>query len=102
MDREIIDGLRKDNYHITLKRTLHDGIKYYQIEELEEALEGADLIISGVNGFGLDWFCDEILPVLPEEVPLLTVTKGMVDREDGTMVPYPYIFEERQPEGKLI
>ena len=23
LDREIIDGLRKDNYHITLKRTLH-------------------------------------------------------------------------------
>lgn len=40
--------------------------------------------------------------MLPEEVPLLTVTKGMVDREDGTMVPYPYIFEERQPEGKHL
>ena len=102
LDREIINGLRKDNYHITLKRTLHDGIKYYQIEELEEALEGADLIIGGVSSFGLDWFCDEILSVLPEEVPLLTVTKGMVDREDGTMVPYPYIFEERQPEGKHL
>ena len=102
LDREIIDGLRKDNYHITLKRTLHDGIKYYQIEELDEALKGADLIIGGVSSFGLDWFCDEILPVLPEEVPLLTVTKGMVDREDGTMVPYPHIFEERQPEGKHL
>ena len=53
LDREIINGLRKDNYHITLKRTLHDGIKYYQIEELEEALEGADLIIGGVSS--LDW-----------------------------------------------
>ena len=39
LDRDIIDGLKKDNFHITLKRTLHDGIKYYQIEELEEALE---------------------------------------------------------------
>ena len=65
-------------------------------------MKGADLIIGGVSSFGLDWFCDEILPVLPEEVPLLTVTKGMVDREDGTMVPYPYIFEERQPEGKHL
>lgn len=52
----------------------------------------------------LDWtgsamrFCR----CFPEEVPLLTVTKGMVDREDGTMVPYPYIFEERQPEGKHL
>ena len=51
LDRDIIDGLRKDNFHITLKRTLHDGIKYYQIEELQEALEGADLILGGVSSF---------------------------------------------------
>ena len=102
LDRDIIDGLRKDNFHITLKRTLHDGIKYYQIEELQEALQGADLILGGVSSFGLDWFCDEILPVLPEEVPLLTVTKGMVDLEDGTLVPYPAVFEQRQPAGKHI
>ena len=102
LDRDIIDGLRKDNYHITLKRKLHEGIRYYQIEELEEALDGADLILGGVSSFGLDWFCDEILPILPEEVPLLTVTKGMVDLEDGTLVPYPHIFAQRQPEGKNL
>ena len=102
LDRDIIDGLKKDNFHITLKRTLHDGIKYYQIEELEEALKGADLVLGGVSSFGLDWFCGEILPVLPEDVPVLTVTKGMVDLEDGTLVPYPNIFERRQPEGKHL
>ena len=102
LDRDIIDGLKKDNFHITLKRTLHDGIKYYQIEELEEALKGADLVLGGVSSFGLDWFCDEILPVLPEDVPVLTVTKGMVDLEDGTLVPYPHIFAQRQPEGKCL
>ncbi len=102
LDADIITGLKKDNFHITLKRTLHDGIKYYYYEELAEALVGADLILGGVSSFGLDWFCDEILPVIPEEVPLLTVTKGMVDLEDGTLVPYPTIFAERQPEGKNI
>ncbi|MCI9493489.1 MAG: glycerol-3-phosphate dehydrogenase [Lachnospiraceae bacterium] len=102
LDRDIIEGLRKDNFHITLKRTLHDGVKYYHIEELAEALEGADLILGGVSSFGLDWFCDEILPIIPEDVPLLTVTKGMVDLEDGTLVPYPVIFAERQPKGKNI
>lgn len=102
LDCEIIDGLREDNFHKTLKRTLHEGIKYYQIEDLKEAMEGADLIVGGVSSFGLDWFCDEILPVLPEDVPIITVTKGMVDLEDGTLVPYPYIFEERTPKGKAL
>ena len=41
LDRDIIDGLKKDNFHITLKRTLHDGIKYYQIEELAKRIEDA-------------------------------------------------------------
>ena len=102
LDREIIERLKKDNYHITLKRTLHDGIKYYQIEELAEALEGAELVLGGVSSFGLDWFCDEILPVMPENVPILTVTKGMVDLEVGTLVPYPEIFAQRQPKGKHL
>lgn len=102
LDREIIERLKKDNYHITLKRTLHDGIKYYQIEELAEALEGAELVLGGVSSFGMDWFCDEILPALPENVPILTVTKGMVDLEDGTLVPYPEIFAQRQPKGKHL
>ena len=102
LDRDIIDRLRRDHYHTTLKRTLHEGIKYYQIEELQEALEGAELILGGVSSFGLDWFCDEILPVLPENVPLLSVTKGMVDLEDGTLVPYPFVFEQRQGKGRNL
>ena len=56
LDRDIIDGLKKDNFHITLKRTLHDGIKYYQIEELEEALKGADLVLGGVTGSAMKFF----------------------------------------------
>ena len=41
LDRDVIDGLRKDNFHINLKRTLHEGIKYYQVEEMEEAIKTA-------------------------------------------------------------
>lgn len=102
LDGEIIDSLRERDWHPTLKRTLHHGIRYYKIDELGEALAGADLVLGGVSSFGLDWFCDEILPVLDEKVPVITVTKGMVDADDGSMIPYPFIFEQRQPEGRNI
>ncbi len=69
-----IDGLKKDNFHITLKRTLHDGIKYYQIEELEEALKEQISSWQLMSSFGLAGSV-MILPVLPEDVPVLTVTK---------------------------
>ena len=88
LDREVIDRLRIDNYHINLKRYLPEGCKYYQLEELDEALQGTDLIIGGVSSFGVDWFCENILPIIPEEVPLLSITKGLINLEDGTLISY--------------
>ena len=32
LDREIVEQLKIDNRHINMKRTLHDGIRYFQIE----------------------------------------------------------------------
>lgn len=102
LDRDIIDEARKTRFHLNLKRTLPEGIKYYQIEEVEEALKGTDVVLCGVSSFGLDWFADEILPILPESAPVISVTKGMLDKEDGTLVPYPHVFEERMPAGKKL
>ncbi len=102
LDRDIIDRLRTDNFHPTLKRTLHEGIRYYQIEELPQALEGAELILNGVSSFGIDWFVRDMLPVLPEKVPILSVTKGMICEEDGTLTPYPIYMKRMQPEGRQM
>ena len=88
LDREIIDRLRVDNYHMNLKRYLPEGCKYYQLEELDEALKGTDVIIGGVSSFGVDWFCENILPIIPEEIPLLSITKGLINLEDGTLISY--------------
>ena len=49
LDREIIEHARATNEHKTLKRRLPDGFEFYQIEELESALEGAELLLCGVS-----------------------------------------------------
>lgn len=54
LDDEIIDALRQNNFHPNLQRTLHEGINYYKINEVKEALVGADLVICGVSSFGVD------------------------------------------------
>ncbi len=102
LDHEVIDELRKTRYHINLKRTLPEGLKYYQVEEVHEALEGADIVLCGVSSFGVDWFAEEILPIIPEDVPMIAVTKGMIDQEDGSMITYPAYWESRLPEGKKL
>lgn len=101
LDREIISHAQKTGEHLTLKRKLPQGYKYYQIEELTEALKNADLVVGGVSSFGVDWFAEKILPVIPENLPVLSVTKGMQDTEDGAMVPYPHLYAQKLKNKKL-
>lgn len=102
LDNDIIDRLREDNYHINLMRTLHTGINYYKVNEVASALEHADLIVCGVSSFGVDWFLEEIIPIIPDGVPMISVTKGMLNFEDGRLQVYPEYWEEHLPEGSNL
>ena len=67
LDDEVINQLREDNYHINLLRTLHDGIQYRKCGlKIKKAIKEQDLIVCGISSFGVDWFADEILPILDE------------------------------------
>ncbi len=102
LDDGVIDRLRQDNYHVNLLRTLHEGIHYYKNAERGQALEGAELVVCGVSSFGVDWFGDEVLPALDERVPVISVTKGMLDLEDGTMLTYPEYWKKKLPEESRL
>jgi len=98
LDREIIEHARKTGYHKNLKRQLHPSFTYYQIEELDEALEGADLLIGGVSSFGVDWFAENILTHIPETLPVLSITKGLWNDPDGTLIDYPTLYKRKLAE----
>ena len=103
LDREIIDTCIKTNRHPKFTRDFPAGLKYFQIEELETALTGADLVIGGVSSFGVEWFRDYVLPRILEGTDVLTVTKGLMDFPDGTLKPYPYLWQEKLDEiGKKL
>lgn len=95
LDREIIDECKKSNRHPKFTKDFPDGVKFYHIEEMETAIDGADLIIGGVSSFGVDWFGEYVLPKIPENIPVLTVTKGLFDTEDGKLMTYPALWTER-------
>ncbi|MBQ6239930.1 MAG: glycerol-3-phosphate dehydrogenase [Firmicutes bacterium] len=95
LDREIIEHARQTGEHLTLKRKLPASYRYYQFEEMEDALRGADLMVGGVSSFGIDWFCENVLKIVDPELPILTVTKGMQDDEEGNLHVYPEIFEQK-------
>lgn len=95
LDRDIISACRKNNRHPKFTRDFPTGINFYQLEELSEALEGADFVICGVSSFGVEWFRDVILPVIDENIPIISVTKGLLNTEDGRLLTYLDVWQEK-------
>ena len=95
LDREIIEACISTNRHPKFNKDFPAGMKYYQIEDMMTAVEGADMIIGGVSSFGVDWFGDFVLPQIPESIPVLSVTKGLMDTEDGKLLTYPEVWARK-------
>lgn len=95
LDRQIIDTCRQTNQHPKFKKAFPEGVKYYHIEEVDQAIADSTMIIGGVSSFGVDWFGDVILPKIPSHIPVLTVTKGLMDTDDGKLLTYPEIWEAK-------
>ncbi len=95
LDREIIDTCIKTNRHPKFEKDFPDGIHFYQIEDLEKAIDGADFIIGGISSFGVEWFAETVLSILPNDTKLLTVTKGLQDTADGKLITYPEIWKNK-------
>lgn len=95
LDREIIDACRKTNQHPKFEKSFPEGIQYFQIEEMESAIADCDMIIGGVSSFGVDWFGDEVLPKIPSHIPVLSVTKGLMDTPDGKLLTYPQVWDNK-------
>ena len=93
LDREIIETSKKTGRHPKFNYDFPAGLKYYQIEEVDEAIKGSDMIIGGVSSFGVEWFGEEILPRIPANIPVLSVTKGLIDDEEGNLICYPQYWE---------
>ena len=103
LDRDIIDACIATDKHPKFDRAFPAGLSYYQIEQLEDAINGADFVIGGVSSFGVDWFADKVIPAIPDGTPLLTVTKGLIDTEDGKLITYPDFWRKKIEElGKNI
>jgi len=102
LDVDIIEHAKETGYHTTLKRTLPKGIEYFQLEELDIALQDVDLIISGVSSFGVDWFAGKIIPNLPKTIPVLSITKGMLNQPDGSLISFPGYYSNLHPEMDFL
>ena len=89
LDKDIIDHCKSHGQHLKFDRPFPKGVKYYYIEDWKEAAKGADFIIGGVSSFGVDWFLEKILSELDPSIPVLSVTKGLINLPAQSEAPAP-------------
>ncbi len=77
LDGDIIEEIHETRIHPRLRSRLNDSVRPLTYDRLGEALEGADLVVLGVNSLGIDWAAQMLGPLLPANFPLLFLTKGL-------------------------
>jgi glycerol-3-phosphate dehydrogenase (NAD(P)+) len=97
LDDDIISSIHADRLHPRLQRQVPYSVAAFSHTRLPEALHGVDLIASGVSSFGVPWFAQSAGPYMQPEVPVLAVTKGLEDQQDGDLWILPDATDRRLP-----
>lgn len=92
LDKDIIDGLKTNGYHKTLKRELVGDIAFKQYDDISEKIPNCDILVCGVSSFGAEWFAENVIPNLKSGQKVLAITKGLHKQEDGNLIPFPIWF----------
>ena len=102
LDNAIIAAVKAGKNHPTLKRSFEGVAKAYYITELEEALKGTDVVVAGISSFGVDWFTANVLPILPKNVLVVSITKGMLLKDDDSLEVFPHHFASKRPDLNFV
>lgn len=83
LDGEIIRSCKERHFHPRLKRELPRSVRPYSVEEVAEALQGVDIIVSGVNSYGVRWLGKTLAPHLKSGHSIIAITKGLEATPEG-------------------
>jgi len=99
LDREIITSCKKHKFHPKLNRKLPEGVRPYYVEEIAEALENADIILSGVNSLGVHWIGKTLRNYVKPGQLIIAITKGLENNQNGDLTILPDILASELPDG---
>ena len=98
LDREIIDSIKERRVHPGLDLEVPRAVRAFQLEEAEEAFDGADVVMSGVNSFGVRWAGEHLARLLEPGMHVLSIAKGMEATESGDLRILPEVLAGEVPE----
>src|SRR5512137_2646804 len=74
LDREIIASCLAKRFHPRLRRRLPDNVQPYYLDQLASALEGVQVIVSGVSSPGVHWIGRTLGPHLKPGMTITAIT----------------------------
>src|SRR6201995_2227956 len=98
LDRDIIDSIRDTGVHPGLGVELPGSVQAHQIEEAEAGCSGVEILLSGVNSFGVRWAGDQLSRLLPDDTLVIAIAKGLEATDQGDLRLLPDVLTERWSE----
>ena len=99
LDREIIDSIKVERVHPGLDLEVPETATAFQLEEVEEAFDGAEVVMSGVNSFGVRWAGGQLASLLKPGMHVLSIAKGMEAKDNGDLRILPEVLANEVPEA---
>jgi glycerol-3-phosphate dehydrogenase (NAD(P)+) len=99
LDREIIDNIKETRVHPGLDLEVPQAASAFQLEEAEEAFDGAEVVMSGVNSFGVRWAGEQLSSLLEPGMHVLSIAKGLEATEGGDLRILPEVLAAEVPEA---
>jgi glycerol-3-phosphate dehydrogenase (NAD(P)+) len=97
LDTAIIQSCLANGYHPKLRRQLPAQNQYFSHEALGQAMQGANVVVIGVNSRGVHWAAEAIGPHLAAGQVLLMITKGLESGPQHEIIILPDVLHSRLP-----
>lgn len=99
LDADIIKSCQENHFHPQLKRILPPRVRSFYVQEIAQAMEGADIIVSGVSSPGVRWIGRTIGPHLRPGQLIIAITKGLESDNQGNLMILPDVLVSELPPG---
>lgn len=83
LDDHLIDACEAGKPHPRTNEPLAEGVKMFRVDDLEEALDGADVVVMAVASVGVPKITEMALPGIVKADALWCTSKGFNPDEDG-------------------
>jgi len=97
LDKEIIASCLRQRHHPRLRKAIPATVEFYFVGDLAAALFGADIVVSGVNSFGVRWIGRTVGPHLRPGQLLVGLTKGLEVADNGDLRIMPDVLAGELP-----